>query len=77
MKEQKPGGPAFEQKLESLEQMVQKMEEGGLQLEAMLKLYEEGMNLSRSLSQDLEQAQQKLQKLRAGSLQEMNEADGL
>lgn len=72
---QKPA--AFEQKLEQLERMVQQMEEGGLKLEEMLKLYEQGMKLSRSLNQDLEAAQQKLQKLRDGSLTEMDEANGV
>ena len=36
-------GPSFEEKLETLEGLVARMEEGGLHLDELVRLYEEGM----------------------------------
>ena len=47
----------FEQSLESLEQLVEKMETGELSLEASLDAYERGVGLYRQCQQALEQAE--------------------
>jgi exodeoxyribonuclease VII small subunit len=47
----------FEQSLEELEQLVEKMEAGDLGLEQSLTAYERGVGLYRQCQQALEQAQ--------------------
>ena len=47
----------FEQSLEELEQLVEKMEAGDLSLEQSLTAYERGVGLYRQCQQALEQAQ--------------------
>jgi exodeoxyribonuclease VII small subunit len=53
----------FEKKLERLEQIVQKMEKGDLGLEESLKIFEEGIKLSRDCHGQLNEAQEKVKKL--------------
>ncbi len=55
----------FETTLNELEQLVQRMESGELNLEDSLKAFEQGMNLSRSCQQALAEAEQKVQVLLA------------
>lgn len=58
----------FEEKLELLEQLSIKMEEGELDLEELLALYEQGIALSESLKKDLSAAKARLQELKDGQL---------
>ena len=51
----------FEQTLEQLNQIVEKMESGGLSLEESLKYFEQGVALTRQCQQALQQAEQKVQ----------------
>lgn len=67
----------FEQKLEMLEALVNKMGEGGLSLEELLKEYEQGVKLSQELNVDLEKAQAKLLNLQGGVLKPMENLDGV
>ncbi|MBO9668398.1 MAG: exodeoxyribonuclease VII small subunit [Bdellovibrio sp.] len=53
----------FEKKLGRLEEIVQKMEKGDLALEDSLKLFEEGVKLSRECHQRLSEAETKVQLL--------------
>jgi exodeoxyribonuclease VII small subunit len=53
----------FEQRLKRLETIVQKMEAGDLQLEESLKLFEEGVKLSRDCTQQLSEAEAKVKVL--------------
>ena len=53
----------FEKKLSRLEEIVQKMEKGELPLEQSLKLFEEGIKLSRECHVQLNQAEEKVKKL--------------
>ncbi len=53
----------FEKKLGRLEEIVSKMEAGDLALEDSLKLFEEGVNLSRDCNTQLTQAEQKVKLL--------------
>lgn len=54
---------SFEKKLTRLEEIVQKMENGELSLDDSLKLFEEGVKLSRDCNKELTEAEQKVQKL--------------
>ena len=53
----------FEKKLIRLEEIVEKMESGDLQLDDSLKLFEEGVKLSRDCNQELDKAEQKVKLL--------------
>jgi exodeoxyribonuclease VII small subunit len=51
----------FEDALEKLEKIVSKLEGGEISLEESLKLFEEGIRLSRFCSQKLEEAEKKVE----------------
>ena len=53
----------FETSLEKLEKLVEKMEGGDLTLEESLKIFEEGVKLTRECQQALAQAEQKVKLL--------------
>ena len=53
----------FEQSLQKLEQLVEKMEAGDLSLEESLKTFEEGIKLTRECQQALLKAEQKVKLL--------------
>lgn len=53
----------FEKKLGRLEEIVEKMETGELSLEESLKLFEEGVKLSRECNVQLSEAEQKVKLL--------------
>ena len=56
--------PSFEQLLTKLENIVGKLDAGGLTLEESLSLFEEGMRLSKQCNQLLDSAELKIKKLR-------------
>jgi exodeoxyribonuclease VII small subunit len=51
----------FEESLAELEQLVERMEQGNLPLEDSLKLFERGVQLTRSCQKALKDAEQKVQ----------------
>lgn len=53
----------FESSLQTLEQLVAKMEAGDLSLEESLKAFEDGIKLTRECQQALQNAEQKVQVL--------------
>ncbi len=53
----------FEKKLNRLEEIVQSMEKGDLSLEDSLKLFEEGVKLSRDCHGQLTHAESQIKKL--------------
>jgi exodeoxyribonuclease VII small subunit len=55
--------PRFEQALEALEKIVERLEKGELTLEESLTLYEEGIRLSRLCHGKLEEAEGKIEML--------------
>jgi exodeoxyribonuclease VII small subunit len=55
--------PKFEQALEALEKIVERLEKGELTLEESLGLYEEGIRLSRLCHGKLEEAEGKIEML--------------
>jgi exodeoxyribonuclease VII small subunit len=59
----KPTKFNFEEALETLEALVEAMEEGELSLEESLKAFEQGIKLTRECQSALEKAEQKVQLL--------------
>ena len=55
--------PSFEDALEELETIVERMEDGEPSLEDSLKLFERGMDLSRGCQKALDDAEQRIQSL--------------
>lgn len=55
--------PSFEAALKQLEEIVQRLEKGELTLEESLKLYEDGIRLSRLCHSKLEEAEGKIELL--------------
>ena len=55
--------PNFEEKLTSLEAVVERLERGDLSLDESVKLFEEGVKLSNACKQELEQAEGRIQLL--------------
>jgi exodeoxyribonuclease VII small subunit len=53
----------FEQQLETLEALVESLEDGGLSLEDSLTSFEQGIKLARDCQQALKQAEQKVELL--------------
>jgi exodeoxyribonuclease VII small subunit len=56
----------FEDALSKLEKIVSKLEEGDIPLEESLKLFEEGIRLSRFCNQKLDEAEKKVEILLKG-----------
>ena len=59
--------PTFESLLEQLEHLVEKLEKGELPLEQALKLFEEGIELTRSCHERLDQADERIAVLTRGA----------
>ena len=56
-------GPSFEEALERLETIVEELEGGALTLEQSIARYEEGVRLSRRLTQTLDRAEKRIERL--------------
>lgn len=63
----------FEQKMVELDDLIVRIESGKLSLEEMMAEYEKGIRLSLDLSEQLNDAEKKLQKLSDGKLVNMEE----
>lgn len=61
--ENKESTPSFEAALARLEEIVRALESGQSKLEDALALYEEGIRLSRTCSEKLDNAEQKIKML--------------
>lgn len=61
-----PPQPSFDDGLDRLEALVQQLESGNLSLEDALARFEEGVQLSQALQQQLAEAQRKVEVLKAG-----------
>ncbi len=55
--------PSFDESLRRLEKIVEQMEQGDIPLEESLKLYEEGIALSKTCAQKLQQAELTIKRL--------------
>lgn len=60
----------FEKSIAELEEIVARLEQGELSLEASLKQFEKGMNLSQKCQEILNQAEQKIEMLAASKTKE-------
>ena len=56
-------GPSFEHSLQRLEEIVETIEQGKVSLDDVMKIYEEGIHLSKSCLDQLSQAEMKLKRL--------------
>ena len=56
-------GLPFEKALERLESIVDRLEQGGLELEAALAAFEEGVQLSRRCAEQLDAAERRIEVL--------------
>lgn len=65
---------SFEEKLMELEGLVKKMEGGALPLGEALAAYEDGMKLSRQLTDELAAAEKRMLELSGGQLSPMEDA---
>ena len=63
MAKKQPQTPQFEQSLQELEALVEKMEQGDLSLEQSLQHFERGVQLTRACQQALKEAEQKVETL--------------
>jgi exodeoxyribonuclease VII small subunit len=54
---------SFEQAMKNLEEIVETLESGSLELEESLRLFEEGITLSRHCQKLLQQAEGRIQRL--------------
>jgi exodeoxyribonuclease VII small subunit len=57
------GGPSFEEALARLETIVEELEGSALTLEESIARYEEGVRLARRLTQTLDEAEQRIERL--------------
>ncbi|MFQ5457258.1 MAG: exodeoxyribonuclease VII small subunit [Myxococcota bacterium] len=62
-----PRNARFEDALRKLEGIVERLEDGEIPLEDALKLYEDGVRLSRLCEKKLEEAEKKIETLSQGS----------
>ena len=53
----------FEQQMKKLQDIVEKLEEGKVELDESIKLYEEGLKLSKELKKQLSVFEEKIDKL--------------
>jgi exodeoxyribonuclease VII small subunit len=58
-----PGKETFEQSLRRLEEIVERLEKGEVSLDDSIKMYEEGVALSKVCMEKLSQAELRLKKL--------------
>ncbi len=65
---------SFEDRLMELEGLVKKMEGGSLPLNEALTAYEEGMKLSKQLTEDLAAAEKRMQELSDGQVKPLEDA---
>lgn len=63
MAKKNPPIPHFEEALQQLEQIVEKMESGSLNLEQALQYFEQGITLTRQCQHALRHAEQRIQQL--------------
>lgn len=53
--------PGFEERLERLEQLAEKLRDGNIPLDEAVLLFEEGMKLSKSLEKDLARVERRVE----------------
>jgi len=61
----KTAAPSVAQQMAALTELVEQLEDPGVELEAALKLYEEGVKLSSAIQKTLESAEQRVAQIAA------------
>lgn len=69
------GKLTFEKAMEQLEKIVQDLESEGLPLEKAIKMFEEGIKLSKYCNQKLEESEKKVSQLMESSDGQLDEID--
>lgn len=64
--------PEFEQSLNELQKIVELLEKGEMSLQESLKAFEQGVHLSASCEKILNEAEQRIEQVLDGSLDESN-----
>jgi exodeoxyribonuclease VII small subunit len=65
-----PAALSFEEAIERLQAIVEELEGGSLSLEESIARYEEGVKLSRRLTQTLDEAEKRIERLAEGANRE-------
>ena len=73
----KKPSPGFEQRLQRLEKLAEKLRAGSIPLEEAISLFEEGMKLSRSLERDLVRVERRVEILTREPAGDSDEEPGL
>ena len=68
----KPAAKSFENAFASLEEVVRKLEAGGLSLDEATNLFESGMKLATKCNETLSSAELKITRLQANFAEQMN-----
>lgn len=63
-------GANFEENMKKLEEIVNKLESGDTKLDESIKLFEEGVSLTKSLQKTLDEAEGKIKEVTENSLKE-------
>ena len=74
-KDSDPKTPGFEQRLQRLEKLAEKLRTGSLPLEEAIAVFEEGMKLSKALEKDLARVERRVQILTNEPLGEEEEPE--
>ena len=73
---EKPPAKSFENAFDKLEEVVRKLETGGLSLNEATKLFESGMKLATKCNEILSSAELKITRLQANFAEQMNLVTG-
>lgn len=65
----------FEEKIKRIEEIASEMEKQDIELETLIKLYEEGIKLTKESRNFLEKAELKISKINGDNIKEVNEAE--
>ena len=77
-KKREQDAPTFEESLKRLEDIVERLERGDVPLDESLRLYEDGLQLSKACSERLTQAElilKRLSKKADGAFEELDEEE--
>ena len=74
MKKTKKENQSIEQSLSKLENILEELENGELELDQALQKFEEGIKLSRQCQKTLEEAEMKIKILMDGELKDTNQS---
>lgn len=74
---EKKSAGSFERSLKRLEEIVEQLEDGNITLDEVMKMYEEGVSLSKQCLEQLSQAEVKLKRLSKDARGNFDLSDGI